>query len=40
MDIEYGKYEYEKEKGLENEFIKLWYRHSEFILTFELSHLM
>ena len=32
-EVEYVTYEYEKEKGMENEHIKFWYRQADCILT-------
>ena len=40
MEAEYGTYEYEKEKGVEKERIKFWYRQAGFLIYFELSHLL
>ena len=40
MDVEYRTYEYDKEKGIEKEHINIWYRKDEFILAFEISHMM
>ena len=40
MEAEYRTYEYDKEKGIEKEHINIWYRKDEFILAFEISHMM
>ena len=40
MEAEYEKYEYGKEKGIENEHITFWYRQADCLLAFELSHMM
>ena len=40
MEAEYGTYEYEKDKGMEKDHIKFWYRQDDCPLTFELSLMM
>ena len=40
MEVEYGTYEYEKEKGMQKKHINLWYRQADCILTFDISCMM
>ena len=40
MEAQYRKDEYEKEKGMEKDHIKFWYKQADRILTFEISRII
>ena len=40
MEAQYRKDEYEKEKGMEKDRIKFWYKQADRILTFEISRII
>ena len=40
MEVEYGTYEYENYKGMQEEHINFWYRQADCLLAFELSRMM